>query len=338
LQLSCFLEYDKIVKNILKAILFILLLLFFISPKQNVFAIDSCYECRYTGMDNNLLQNGGIKYFQFSPCPDQYSRADGGQWGLCTSDKPVCSPTSGCMAQAVQSCTYPTCCYCQGGTYQKDGTCSDGSPTFQTCTLQPGWTCKQSNPGCVPPPLNGVCSLCQVGSTKNYTTSGVCDGGTLTPGRTCDTNETCDHVSGCANLNKECDPSKSDSCPTGFVCLPDSNNQKFICQKGTQQDQFNQINCLGDSCKTALGNVSTNPSGFIARVFGLILSISGGIALLMIIISGYKILSSQGNPEALKGAREQLTAAIVGLLFIIFALVILQIIGYNILHVPAFGK
>jgi hypothetical protein len=46
---------------------------------------------------------------------------------------------------------------------------------------------------------------------------------------------------------------------------------------------------------------------------------------------------SQGNPEQVKGAREQLTAAIIGLLFIIFSLVILQIIGVNILKIPGFG-
>ncbi|MCL6096059.1 MAG: pilin [Patescibacteria group bacterium] len=83
--------------------------------------------------------------------------------------------------------------------------------------------------------------------------------------------------------------------------------------------------------------IGTNPQSLIQKLFGLILSISGGIALLLIIISGYKVLASQGNPEALKGAREQLTAAIVGLLFIILALVILQIIGVDILHLPGFG-
>ena len=46
---------------------------------------------------------------------------------------------------------------------------------------------------------------------------------------------------------------------------------------------------------------------------------------------------SQGNPEQVKGAREQLTAAIIGLLFIIFSLVILQVIGFNILRIPGFG-
>jgi hypothetical protein len=87
---------------------------------------------------------------------------------------------------------------------------------------------------------------------------------------------------------------------------------------------------------TDFGPIAIDPTLFIKSIFGIILSLSGGIALLLIIVSGYRMLISQGNPEALKGAREQLIAAIVGLLFIVFALVILQIIGYDILRIPSF--
>ena len=94
-------------------------------------------------------------------------------------------------------------------------------------------------------------------------------------------------------------------------------------------------NCL--KVPIALGiTISTDAAGFINNVFRIILSVSGGIAILLIIISGYKILSSQGNPETIKGAREQLTAAIVGLVFIILALVVLQVIGVDILRIPGF--
>jgi hypothetical protein len=67
------------------------------------------------------------------------------------------------------------------------------------------------------------------------------------------------------------------------------------------------------------------------------LSIAGIVALGLIIFSGYRLMISQGNPEQVKNAREQLTAAIIGLLFIIFSLVILRIIGFNILNIPGFG-
>ncbi len=85
---------------------------------------------------------------------------------------------------------------------------------------------------------------------------------------------------------------------------------------------------------TAIGSFATDPGGFVTTLFGFLLSISGGIAVLMIIISGYNFMLSQGNPEAIKEARERFTSAIVGLLFIIFSLIILELIGVRILHIP----
>lgn len=95
--------------------------------------------------------------------------------------------------------------------------------------------------------------------------------------------------------------------------------------------------CTGNNCETAIGNISTNPVNIITTLLKLILGISGGIALLLIIFSGYRMMTSQGNPEAIQGARETLTSAIVGLLFIIFSLVLLQVIGADILKIPGFG-
>ena len=87
---------------------------------------------------------------------------------------------------------------------------------------------------------------------------------------------------------------------------------------------------------TAIGTVSTDPQTFVKFIFGVVLGLAGGIALILIIIAGYKVMTSQGNPEAVKAANEQLTSAIVGLLFIIFSFVILQIIGVDILRIPGF--
>ncbi len=87
-------------------------------------------------------------------------------------------------------------------------------------------------------------------------------------------------------------------------------------------------------CPTAIGTINTSPIAFIEKVFAYILSLSGFVALLLLIQSGYQILTSQGDQEALKTARERLTAVVVGLLFIVFSLVVLQTIGVDILHLP----
>lgn len=90
-------------------------------------------------------------------------------------------------------------------------------------------------------------------------------------------------------------------------------------------------------CETAIGRVNANPSGIITVVFRLVLSISGVLAVFLIIMSGYKLTSSRGNPEQVQQAREQFTSAIIGLLFLVFSLVILQLIGTDILGLCYFG-
>lgn len=112
---------------------------------------------------------------------------------------------------------------------------------------------------------------------------------------------------------------------------------------GTQAEyiQYNNIGLDGLKCEqvhTAVGPISTDPVAFVRSIFTLVLGISGGVALILIIISGYKFLVSAGNPETIKEATGQLTSAIIGLLFIIFSFVILEVIGVDILRIPGFGK
>lgn len=128
--------------------------------------------------------------------------------------------------------------------------------------------------------------------------------------------------------------------PTPIPPLPpcaqwvDQNNKPLSKESAIKTDIKK---CL--SVDTGLGiPLATDPVNFVKSIFGIILSLSGGVALLLIILSGYKLMLSQGNPEKAQEAKETLTAAIVGLLFIIFSLVILQVIGVDILKIPGFGK
>ena len=99
---------------------------------------------------------------------------------------------------------------------------------------------------------------------------------------------------------------------------------------------FKERKCI--AVNTAIGDISTDPQGFVRSIFSIVLGLAGGIALILIILSGYKMMASQGNPEALQASREQLISAIIGLLFIIFSFVILQVIGVDILRIPGFAK
>ncbi|MBP6913121.1 MAG: hypothetical protein KBC00_00735 [Candidatus Levybacteria bacterium] len=86
---------------------------------------------------------------------------------------------------------------------------------------------------------------------------------------------------------------------------------------------------------TALGiKISTEPQFFVRDIFTIVLSIGGVAAVLFFIRAGYTIMTSAGNKEKVGQAREQITAAITGLIFIILSIAILEFIGVNILRIP----
>lgn len=89
---------------------------------------------------------------------------------------------------------------------------------------------------------------------------------------------------------------------------------------------------------SALGCIPTQPADLVRAVLRVALFAAGGIALLLMIFGSIQMISSAGNPETLKKGQEQFISAIMGLLFIIFASLLLQFIGYNILSVPGFGS
>lgn len=87
---------------------------------------------------------------------------------------------------------------------------------------------------------------------------------------------------------------------------------------------------------TAIGCVHTNPLDFVKDLFKFLVGIGGGIAFLMMLLGAFQMVTSAGNPETLKAGQERFKDAIIGLLFVIFAVLLLQIIGIGILAIPGF--
>lgn len=131
------------------------------------------------------------------------------------------------------------------------------------------------------------------------------------------------------------DPNKDDAKDFLSFMRALNNNQGLIPCKANTAGVTSPLDC--PEIDTAIGPIKVDLTGFISRLFSIVLSIAGVAALSLIIFSGYKLLISRGNKEAIQGARETLTAAIVGLLFIVFSLVILSVIGGDILKIPGFG-
>jgi len=90
--------------------------------------------------------------------------------------------------------------------------------------------------------------------------------------------------------------------------------------------------------QTALGCIPTkDPTQFVGWLLGSAIKIAGGIAFLLIIFGAIKVLTSAGNPENVKAGKELITSALMGLLFIIFSVFLLELIGVKILNIPGLG-
>ncbi len=90
---------------------------------------------------------------------------------------------------------------------------------------------------------------------------------------------------------------------------------------------------------TAIGCIDTSSTeGIVSKLMKVGMSIAGGIALLMILASAFLFATSAGETKRTSEAKEILTSAIIGLIFIIFSVTILQFIGVNILRIPGFGE
>lgn len=91
-----------------------------------------------------------------------------------------------------------------------------------------------------------------------------------------------------------------------------------------------------DGVWTALGCISINLSEFMKTIFKIAISLGGGFAFLLLIYGAFMLTTSAGDPKNAENARGIITGAITGLLVIIFAAVILQIVGVEILQIPEF--
>lgn len=86
-----------------------------------------------------------------------------------------------------------------------------------------------------------------------------------------------------------------------------------------------------EECPTAVGDIPTDPQSFINTFLSIVVSIAGGIAIILMVIGAIRIITSSGDQQKLSGGRDQFVAAVAGLLFLIFSVLILRFIGISIL-------
>jgi len=71
----------------------------------------------------------------------------------------------------------------------------------------------------------------------------------------------------------------------------------------------------------------------IGSAYNILFPVGLLISFGFILVAGYKFITSEGNPEKLSDAKEDLTAAIVGAIFILLSLAILRIMIKSFLGV-----
>lgn len=87
---------------------------------------------------------------------------------------------------------------------------------------------------------------------------------------------------------------------------------------------------------TAIGCIPTEPVPLIQTLLRFVIAIGGGIAFLFMLLGAFGMITSGDNPDALKEGQDRFYKAIEGLLFIIFAVLLLKIIGVDILGLGRF--
>jgi len=116
--------------------------------------------------------------------------------------------------------------------------------------------------------------------------------------------------------------------------------QNILAQSGNLFTAPKQETCQsGTGINTAIGCIpalTDNPTDLYAFLLRWAIGIGGGISFLLIVLAGFQILTSQGNPDRLKAGQELLTSAIMGLILLVFSAFILRIIGVDILAIPGF--
>ena len=132
-------------------------------------------------------------------------------------------------------------------------------------------------------------------------------------------------------------------CDKDEITLPqgETGYGKDIIPVGPEECTVTQIVAFGSvvrvpGIKTAIGCIPYDPGNLVKWLLGFGLSLAGGIAFLLMTWGACLYITSQGNPDQLQKAKETIVSAIAGLLFIIFAVFLLRLIGVDILKIPGF--
>jgi len=124
------------------------------------------------------------------------------------------------------------------------------------------------------------------------------------------------------------------------VCLtPTPTPTLFIWTWPTKSTAIGDIFCdplhKDKGIMTAIGCINTaSPKLFTGAILNLVTALGGGLALALILYGVFIVTTSGGNPDKLKMGSEIITSAVIGLIFILLSVFLMNLIGINILALP----
>lgn len=248
-------------------------------------------------------------------------------------------------------------CKSSGGQCSSGVQCPSGwNPTVLTCTrVNPiipccikkdspcesaGNTCSRQSPGQDYVELSLSCSETEQKCWKESSATSDCGGPCVVPTQSC--------PSGTHPVAKQCpagtrccenDATMEKCTPSGGSCGGDC-GRCSICRL---KDNVYQCVYSKDSCSGCGGAIDDTPRGKFNDLFysgpiikniesilvplGKILYYGGlFIGMAFIVVAGYTLMTSEGNPQKTQEGQEQLTAAILGIAFILLSSAILRVI------------
>ncbi len=137
-----------------------------------------------------------------------------------------------------------------------------------------------------------------------------------------------------AQNNQPSNPSPSCSSPSFFGLEP---WYKYLIQPGSCSYCFSifpgqpLLTSPNSNCANSGSTSSSIPLVLLAIIDDL-LRIAGMVAVIYIVISSFRFITSRGNAEGVVKARNSLTFALIGLVISVTAIVIINFIGNNLIH------
>ena len=90
-------------------------------------------------------------------------------------------------------------------------------------------------------------------------------------------------------------------------------------------------------CNSGLGQACniTDPKVLIKTVINILLSITGLVAVLFLIIGGVRYITSAGNEEQAEAGKKTMQNAIIGIIIVVLSFVIVSVISSALTNLPS---